>query len=154
MTHNNDNNDNILFAVFGLRLTRKGHDTPIANLEILGVFDNPDDAIVFKEIHQDWDTTLEGVSIASVDFMDSVPDMEVMLAVEADIGNNTISVKSTCVPTDKEPLLIEEDDYFYSLAWIEDKENIVNYACSWLESKTKIRPKVIEDIPDSVEDYA
>lgn len=146
-----NNDDNIRYAVFGLRSV-PSPDGPEADLEILGVFGSAEDAMVFKSLHDDMDTTLDGTSIATVNLMERVPEMEVMLSVEVDVPNNRVIVKSQLAPLETESWLRDEERYFQALAWPEDKEHIVKYASAWLKNRTHRTPEVREDVPASTED--
>lgn len=138
------------FSVFGLKQSGS-LDDPTVELVPLGAFDTREQAEIFREIHNDIDSTFDAFSIQESPVFEEVPEMDIFLLVHFE-GSNLI-VDSKCLEVGFKPLLVEEEEIFESIAYPEDREKIVNRAVSWFKKKYGSFPTVVDRVSPVIESY-
>lgn len=148
MNKNTDYTDNDkVFVVTGVRVNTPdigGKFSGDVTMEIIGVYDEIDSAIMHSDIISELDTTFHEVIITESPKLSEVPEMEIMLRYSVIEGK--VIIRSQCVDSMTEPWLRDDDERFESLAIPEHKEAMTSRAIEWHVNKFGTPPVVIEDI--------
>lgn len=127
-------------------------EAPALAIETLGAFERIEDALMMKDICEDIDSTIEEVSISPLSgIQSSVPDLEVLVFLTFEL--DVLVVKSMAVPLGSEPYLREEENYFEMLAYPEELEEAITYACKWYEGKHDKKPLIANNIADGARSF-
>ena len=136
--------ENVIFTVFGFLHEEDPHThEQSVSMQILGNFTTLEQAVLCKDIYQDADTTIQGVSIANSVLFDEMQDVDVMLHISVD-ENNTLTVRTQVVSINEDPYLYDKDR-FEALAYHEDEEYILEYAQQWCKKKFGKYPAIVDE---------
>lgn len=138
------------FLVMGLRQELGTDDEGYGSvsMEILSMFDSLENALIYRDLHAEMDSTTHAVTIVSATAHSEVPEMEVYLHVIIE-GDGTVRVRSRCVDLGIEPWLREEPDVFEALCYPEDRDIILDRAERHLARLGKPF-EVIDEVPPGV----
>lgn len=139
------------FLVVGLRQELGTDDQGYGSvsLEILSMFDSLENALIYRDIHSEMDTTTHTLTILSTQSRSEVPEIEVFLHVIIE-DDGVIRVRSRCVEFGTEPWLREEPGLFEALCYPEDKDLIIERAQDHMAPGGR-RLEVAEEVPPAVE---
>lgn len=138
------------FLVMGLRqemgTDEEGYGS--VSMEILAMFDTLENALIYRDLHAEMDTTTHAVTIVSTTAYSEVPDLEVFLHVIIE-DDDTVRVRSRCVDLGAEPWLREGPEVFEALCYPEDRDLILDRAQRHLSRLG--RPfEVVDEVPPEV----
>lgn len=142
------------FIVYCLRFNENPSDggEPTVEYEVVGIFNNYDDALVSRDIHADLDTTSEAVSIMSAAEYTQAPDYDVMWKMSVSPDGETITIDSMCVLADTEPWLAEDRNRCEALVIPEDGDSMVEYMMQWCAVNRRTTPSVIDQRSPSAQE--
>lgn len=145
-----DENKDIRYLVMGIRYPdNNGEQTFEA--EIVGAFADIGAAVICRDVYADLDTTFEDMTITSVMMYDEIPEMEIFLNFTTD--DDHIIIRSQCKPMGTEPTLKDDSSYFEAVAYLDDRDDMLDYAARWFMKYKNKKPKVIDLTSPSVESY-
>lgn len=144
----NEDND-IRYLVMGIRYNENSESTLEA--EIIGGFPNIGEAVICRDVYADLDTTFDDITISSMTLYEEIPEIEIFLNFTTD--DDHIIIRSQCMPMGTEPTLKDDSAYFEAVAYIDDRDDMLDYAARWFMKYKKKKPKVIDLTSPSVESY-
>lgn len=139
------------YLVVGVRYSQDTGEENTFETEIIGSFPEIGAAVICRDVYADLDTTFDEIAISSVRLFDEVPEIEVYLNFVADEDN--IIIRSQCLPMGTEPTLRDDKDCFEAVVYLEDKEDMIDYAKRWFVKYRKKNPGVIDLISPNIESY-
>lgn len=139
----------IRYLVMGIRYNEQ--DNGPFEAEIIGGFPDIGAAVICRDVYADLDTTFDDITITSVTLYEEIPEIEIFLNFTTD--DDHIIIRSQCMPMGTEPTLKDDSSYFEAVAYLDDRDDMLDYAARWFMKYKKKRPKVIDLTSPSVESY-
>ena len=143
-----------LFVVFGIKsyYSDSSDQSTTIEMEDIAALSDHESANMLRDIIAKYDTIYENVGIRTIKSFDKAPVLEPFYVVSSH-GDGSVYIESTCVFTDTEPMLREEEDYFEALVYPEDIDSMIDYASKWHQKLFRKTPEIIDNSSPSMGDF-